>query len=343
MAHFYAHALSILLASGLLLPNVEAQQGGTVAMHADQANVTLAPKTADATTLKQNPLKMLRELEPPIQEPYVLGSGDTIGLYVASHSELSKEYIVGPDGFITIDLAGSVKIAGFTRDEAARAAEHALSFYYTHPVVTVSVEKYGSNTIMIFGNVQHPGILVYDGTVPTLLDAIGRGGLLVNPDAKDGLPTRCIIYRGDDTVVPVELRQLLMSNSPLSDIRLRRGDKVFVPVDQRRFVSVLGQVEKPGPVELTPDLDLKMLLSQAGGIKDEAGGNPNLHIIQASNNNETIIPFRDLMTPTGGREVALSPGDIVFVPKSGFSKVTYVLTKISPVATMVTLGALLAP
>ena len=148
---------------------------------------------------------MLRELEPPVQEAYVLGSGDTVDLYVATHPELSKQYVIGPDGFITIDLAGSVKIAGLTRDEAAKAAEHALSFYYTRPVVTVSVEKYGSNTIMIFGNVQHPGILVYDGTVPTLLDAIGRGGLLINPRDKDGLPARCIIYRGDDTVVPVEL------------------------------------------------------------------------------------------------------------------------------------------
>jgi polysaccharide export outer membrane protein len=196
---------------------------------------------------------------------------------------------------------------------------------------------------MIFGNVQHPGILPYDGTTPTLLDAIARGGLLVNPASKDGLPDRCIIYRGSDTVVPVALRQLLMSSSPLSDIRLRRGDKIYVPIEQQQFVSVIGQVQKPGPVAITADLDLKMALTQAGGLRDEAGDNPTIHIVQTASNQELTISFKQLLKPGGGGEVTLHPGDVVFIPKSGFNKVGYVLTKLSPAATMITLAALIGP
>ena len=61
---------------------------------------------------------------------------------------------------------------------------------------------------------------------------------------------------------------------------------------------------------------MKMLLTQAGGIKEEAGGNPDLHIIQASSNKESIIAFKELMTPNGGNEVTLSPGDIVLCPRA---------------------------
>jgi polysaccharide export outer membrane protein len=302
-----------------------------------------ATELSQGPQLKINPLKALQQLEAPLEEAYELGAGDTINLYVAGHPELSRDYIIGPDGLITIDVAGSVKVSNLTRIAAAKAVHDVLANYYTDPSVTIGVQKFGSNTVMIFGNVQHPGILLYEGTTPTLLDAIARGGLLVNPSSKDGLPERCIIYRGNDTVVPVALGELLLSNSPLADVRLRRGDKIFIPIEQTQFVSVLGQVGKPGPVAITSDLDLKMTLSRAGGLKDEAGDNPTVHVIQTASNQELTIPYKQLMRPGGGREVTLHPGDVVFIPKSGFNKVVYVLTKLSPAATIITLATLVAP
>jgi polysaccharide export outer membrane protein len=293
--------------------------------------------------LKVNPLKSLQQFEPPADAPYELGAGDTISVYVAGHPELTRTYQIGPDGLITIDVAGSVKVVNLTRDEAAKAVREKLLPFYTDPAVTIGVDKYDSNNVMIFGpGVMHPGVLAYGGTTPTLLDAIGRGVLVPNPASPDGLATRCDIYRGSDTVVTVQLRQLLMSSSALSDIRLRRGDKIFVPLDRQQFVSVLGQVGKPGPVVITPDLDLKLALSEAGGLKDEAGDNPTIHIVQTASNRELTIPYKQLMTPGGGREIALQPGDMVLIGKSGFNKVTYVLTKISPVATMISLASLVA-
>ncbi|MDP9052498.1 MAG: polysaccharide biosynthesis/export family protein [Acidobacteriota bacterium] len=306
--------------------------------------------TVDSTTgnpstipqLKINPLRALEQSEPAIGEAYELGAGDTIKLYVAGHPELSRDYIVGPDGLITIDVAGSVKVSDLSREAAAKVVRDTLAAYYTEPAVTIGVEKYGSNSVMIFGNIQHPGILPYEGTTPTLLDAIGRGGLLTNPSSTDGLPERCTIYRGSDTVLQVQLDDLLRSSSPLSDIRLRRGDKIFIPIDRQQFVSVLGQVGKPGPVAITPGFDLKMALTQAGGLKDEAGDNPTVHIIQTASNRELNISYKQLMTPGGGSEVTLRAGDVISIPRSGFNKFGYVLTKLSPALTMISLAALVA-
>jgi polysaccharide export outer membrane protein len=336
--------ICMALLIGLLAGRSYAQQSappgdGTQAVIAD-------PSTSDpsqGTGLKTNPLKVLEQSEPAIGESYELGAGDTIKLYVAGHPELSRDYIVGPDGFITIDVAGSVRVWNLTREAAAKVVQDTLVAYYNDPAVTIGIEKYGSNTVMIFGNIQHPGILAYEGTTPTLLDAIGRGGLLVNPSSRDGLPGRCIVYRGNDTVLQVQLDDLLRSSSPLSDIRLRRGDKVFIPIDRQQFVSVLGQVGKPGPVAIRPGLDLKLALAEAGGLKDEAGDNPTVHIIQIASNRELNIPYKQLMTPQGGSEVTLQAGDVISIPKSGFNKVGYVLTKLSPAATMVSLAALVAP
>jgi polysaccharide export outer membrane protein len=323
-----------LLAAGSSAQQLANSAGGTQ---------TAAADPPQGSQLKVNPLKALEQSQPPIEQAYELGAGDTIKLYVAGHPELSRDYTIGPDGFITIDLAGSVKVSNMTRQAAAKAVVDVLAADYIDPAVTIGVERYGSNTVMIFGNVKNPGILPYEGTTPTLLDAIGRAGLMVNPASKDGLPDRCIIYRGSDTVVQVQLRELLLSSSPLSDIRLLRGDKIFVPIDRQQFISILGQVSKPGPVAIRPDLDLKMALTEAGGLKDEAGDNPTIHIIQTASNRETTIPYKQLMTPGGGREIVLQAGDVISIGRSGFNKFTYVLTKLSPAATMVSLGLLVAP
>lgn len=339
MKIFFMIAVRVALPLSVLAGGFQLQ---LLAQTANGAQISAAD-AIQGSQLKINPLKILNDSEPAIEEAYELGAGDTISLYVAGYPELSRNYEIGPDGFITIAVAGSVKVSNLSRDAAAKAVHDTLAPYYTNPSVTIGVEKYGSNTVMIFGNIQHPGILSYEGTTPTLLDAIGRGGLLVNPISKDGLPDRCIIYRGSDTVMPVELRKLLMSSSPLSDIRLRRGDKIFIPIDRQQFVSVLGQVTKPGPVAITSDLDFKLAMAEVGGIKDEAGDNPTVHIVQTASNRELTIPYKQLMKPGGEKEIELNPGDVIFIPKSGFNKATYALTKLSPAATMISLATLIVP
>jgi polysaccharide export outer membrane protein len=333
--------LCTALLLGLLTAGCPAQQSAQPALSTGGSQAVAADQ---GSQLKVNPLKALQQFEPPAEEPYELGAGDTINVYVAGHPELSRSYQIGPDGLITIDIVGSIKVSNLSRDEAAKTVRDKLAVYYTEPAVTVGVDKYDSNTIKIFGpGVKSPGVLAYGGTTPTLLDAIGRGGLAPNTASPDGLADDCFIYRGSDTVVKVQLRELLTSNNPLSDLRLRRGDAIFIPLDRQKFVNIFGQVGKPGPVAITPDLDLKLALSQAGGLKDEAGDNPMIHIVSTANNREYTIPYKELMKPGGGREIALQPGDAILIGKSGFNKVTYVLTKISPVATMISLATLVAP
>jgi polysaccharide export outer membrane protein len=343
MSKVFNIPLCTALLLGLLAGRSRAQQSAPPA----NATHTMSsdPSTGNPSQgpqLRTNPLKVLEQSEPAIGEAYELGAGDTIKLYVAGHPELSRDYIVGPDGFITIDVAGSVKVWNLTREVAAKAVHDTLAVYYNEPAVTIGVEKYGSNTVMIFGNIQRPGIIAYEGTTPTLLDAIGRAGLVANPSSKDGIPERCIIYRGSDTVLQMQLGEYLRGNNPLSDIRLRRGDKIFIPVDRQQFISVLGQVGKPGPVAITPGLDLKMALTNAGGLKDEAGDNPTVHIIQTASNRTLNIPYKQLMTPGGGSEVALQAGDVISISKSGFNKVGYVLAKLSPALTVISLASLIA-
>jgi polysaccharide export outer membrane protein len=347
----------ITLLPGLPAGSLFAQQTQTVAMTtaaaspsgpapsaaAPAAGAPAADTASGDPQLKLSPEKVLENFEAPADAQYQLGAGDTIDLYVAGHPELTHAYTVGPDGRITLPISGQLSVLNLTREGAGKAITDAMSAYYTNPAVTVGVEKYGSNKIMIYGNVQHPGTLDYEGTQPTLLDAISRGGMVTNTSAKDGLPDQCMIYRatnGQTQTVNVNLREMLTGGSPMSDLRLRRGDVIFVPIQQQQFISVMGEVMHPGPVTYTAQLDLRMAMTQAGGLGEAAGGNPTIWIVQTSTGKKIQVKWNDLMQPGGASEVRLHPGDMIYVPKSGFYKFTYIFSKLSPIATMATLIAL---
>lgn len=287
--------------------------------------------------LKLNPTKALEAFEPAADEEYELGPGDEISMDVPGHPELTGKHVIGPDGRITLPIAGTVEIANKTRVGAGQAIADALTPYYTDVNVTIGVDKYGSNHIMILGNVQHPGVLYYDST-PTLLDAIARGGLMATSSNKDGIPERCMIYRGNDQTMTVELRKLLQGGNAMADIRLRRNDIVFVPVQQEEFISMMGEVKIPGAIPLTQNLSLHQAIAQAGGPTEFAG--KNIEIVQYSTGKTTVIPYSQLLTPNGDREITLHAGDIVAIPKSGLAKWSTVMTRLSPITSMATLATI---
>lgn len=298
--------------------------------------------------LRVNPLKVLQRFEPAENEEYQLGPGDEISLDFPGHPELSSKHVVGPDGRITLPLTGSIQVADQTREGVGLLVVKTLSTYYSNLFVTVRIDKYGSNRILLIGNVQHPGVLLFDET-PTLLDVIARGGLIANNNVnatmnskvRDGIPEHCTIYRGKDEVVQVDLKSLLTSGNPLANLRLRRNDVVFVPAEKEVFVSVLGEVARPGAVPLTPESTLASVIAQAGSLSDGAGLSPVVQIIQPSTGKQLTIPFKKLVSAGAAQEITLHPGDIIYVPKSGFYKATWVLQRVSPVVTAVALGMML--
>jgi polysaccharide export outer membrane protein len=299
----------------------------------DQAAEPANPK------LKPNPLEALRKFEPPADEEYELGRGDEIQVDFTGRPELQTKLVMGPDGRITLPLAGELQLAGLSRTEAAKKIETSLSPYYANLSALVTVTRYTANRVLVLGAVDHPGPMVFDG-VPTLLEAVTRGGLpLVGPLKRPQIPDQCAIYRGSDEVMWVQLRQLVESGNPLADIRLRREDVVYVPDPSERFVSVLGEVNHPGAVELDTNSTVASVLAGAGGITEKAGANPRLQIIDPKTGTSRVLSFKDLLKPAKSLEVTLKPGDILYIPESGFYRATYLLERINPLASLAVLAA----
>jgi len=291
-----------------------------------------------APGLKPSPIETLRNFEPSRDEEYRLGKGDEVTIDFAGRPELQAKLVVGPDGRITLPLAGDIKLADLTRADAAKAIEIPLAAYYSNLVAQVTVTKYTANRVVLVGAVDHPGIYTFDGT-PTLLEVLARGGVEAGPNRSgqtpevNQIPERCAIYRGSEQVVWVELRALMETGNALADLRLRRDDVVYVPSVSERFVSVLGEVQHPGAIPLAHNSTVASLLAQAGGLTDHAGNNAHIQIVDPSNGSSRVLTLKELLDPAKSLEVTLRPGDILYVPKSGFYRATFVLERLSPLIT----------
>lgn len=295
--------------------------------------------------LKPNAEETLRNFEPSSDEEYRLGKGDAITVDFAGRPDLLAKLIVGPDGRITLPLAGDILLDGLTRQQAAHAIEAALAPYYSNLVVTVTVTAYTANRVVLLGAVDHPGTISFDGT-PTLLEALARGGVQAGPDRSGGgpstqadmIPERCAIYRGNDQVIWVELRKLVETGNALADLRLRRDDVIYVPSNAERFVSVLGQVKNPGAIPLAYNATLASLVASAGGFADGAGSKPHIEIVDPTTGTKQVVSFADVMNPAKSSEIQLKPGDILYVPQSGFYHTTYFLERLNPLVTVATIA-----
>lgn len=323
------------------------------------AGLCHAQDSTSVPELKQNPMSVLKDFEPPPDQEYELGRGDEITVEVIGRPELSGKHVIGPDGRITLPVAGSLKLTDETRDKAAEDIQKALSAYYQNLTVSVGVDHYTSNQILLLGAVEHPGIMSFDKT-PTLLEVISRGGLPTTPTpgtiGTNGpalisgaslrplvVPETCMIYRGSQTMVTVQLRSLLQEGNPLADMRLRRDDIVYVP-GQEHYVSILGQVPHPGTLRLDSTSTLTQLLAEAGGPTDKAGRYPDIQIIHRSNGTEPgkvrIISYKEILQPKP-LDLTLVSGDIIYIPENGFNRTSDVLQKMAPLVNLVTVGALL--
>jgi polysaccharide export outer membrane protein len=101
----------------------------------------------------------------------------------------------------------------------------------------------------------------------------------------------------------------------------------------------MGEVTHPGPVELNNNATLSSVLAMAGGITEKAGSNPHVQIVDTKTGTSRNITFKELLNTPKGLEITLHPGDIIFVPQSGFYKATYFLERLTPLTTLATLAA----
>jgi polysaccharide export outer membrane protein len=269
-----------------------------------------------------------------------LGKGDEISVEVWSHPELSGKHIIGPDGKITLPVAGVISLVDLSREDAQKAIGEAYSKLYQDLAVTVSVDHYTSYRIFVLGRVGVPGALQFDSQ-PTLLDVVTRAASLpiggIGAD-KAGLG-RLEIIRGRDQMIWVDLKVLLAQGNLALNIRLARNDLVYMPDAGDQQVYVLGEVKHPGAFRLTPTMTFLDAFTQAGGLTEDAVED-RIEVVRSVSGEHRQFKLKELLASPQQLNYALEEGDIIYAPRRKMAKFGYVLQKTAALAAFAVIGTI---
>ena len=90
---------------------------------------------------------------------------------------------------------------------------------------------------------------------------------------------------------------------------------VVVSQIHSKVVYLLGEVTKPGPVEMSPGMTLLEAVASAGGVTDFAN-QKKVYILRKENGAQQKIPvnYKVALKGNGDLNVVLKPGDTIVVP-----------------------------
>jgi polysaccharide export outer membrane protein len=138
------------------------------------ANTTADPKATPATAASGENAAGTTPVSP---KTYIIGAEDILHIIVWNNAGLTGDFMVRPDGAVSIPLIGDVQVAGRTPQETESLITQRLKEgkLMLDPHVSVGLAKVNSKKYYINGGVNRPG--AYDLVVPlTIMEALVNAG-----------------------------------------------------------------------------------------------------------------------------------------------------------------------
>lgn len=288
----------------------------------------------------------------PLSGDYTLGTGDVLNVSVWGHPDLTSEVIVGPDGKITLPLAGPVSAAGTTVDQLRVIITNAYKNYIISPQVIVGIKTFRKLHAATLGQVTRPG--AYDLEVGArVLDLIAAAGGLTDAAALN----RARLVRASGDNQPIDLDALLLHQDMSANVALKPGDTIFIPEDTNKRVFVIGDVKNPGVFPLKGSVTMLQAIAMAGGPDPKGAGTAKTAYIVRRGGGDNAQPIYASVggvakadnLPSGGtlitanlaaimhdpgQDVVVQPGDVVMVPQSNLGGLQFIVSILSGISSI---------
>jgi polysaccharide export outer membrane protein len=160
---------------------------------------------------------------------YILGPGDSVGIFVWGNEELSTLTSIRPDGKLTTHLVEDLEASGKTSSELARDIEAAYSEYVRQPVVSVTVSGFAGvpeQMIRVLGEATNPKRIPFRKHM-TLLDlVIAVNGLTPYADGNNSVLVR--VVDGKQQTYKLRIDDLIKKGDISANVSLMPGDILII-------------------------------------------------------------------------------------------------------------------
>lgn len=206
----------------------------------------------------------------PTPNNYVLGSNDHLVVDVyGAFTQSKQEVVVNADGYITLNMAGAIKVGGLPFEEAKENIRNALSkvisgFGNGATKLRVSLGDVRSIKVTITGEVIAPGTYTMS-SLNSVFNALYRAG---GPNEL-GSFREVKLIRDNSVIAVLDLYDILITGFSDSNRLLKDQDIIQVPTFKNR-ITVSGETKRKGYFETISNETLDDLMSFTGGFSPKA-------------------------------------------------------------------------
>jgi len=186
---------------------------------------------------------------------YLLRPGDTLDLQYRLTPEFNQTVMVQPDGYINLNVAGTIFVKGLTVDQTHDLIVQTVSTRLKDPELNLVLESFTHPYVVVAGQVAKPGQIELKEDMTALGAILMAGGF--TPDAKAG---QVIVFRKlNESIAVVRVLHLsgVKKTAQLEkDMALQPGDMILVPQDTISKIEHYMKVANIGmyinPLSLVP-------------------------------------------------------------------------------------------
>ena len=183
------------------------------------------------------PLSIAAQVQTPprlttvTEDRYRLQPGDVLEVQFRYSPEFNQTVTVQPDGYITLEIGGDLKVAGFTIEQTRAAILRQARTRLQDPVATIVLKEFQRPYFVVAGEVNQPGKIEMRERVTAIQAIMLAGGM--KETAKS---SQVVVFRKINSdwaeVKLLNLKNIRRTSDLENDLTLQAGDIVFVPRDK---------------------------------------------------------------------------------------------------------------
>ena len=282
------------------------------------------PRRAPAARLDVPPFTDASEL--PLKStkagattPYRVGPLDELVVVVWGREDLGSQVPIGlsgelrgsgvrEDGTLVMPFLGPMNVSGKGIEEIRTDIQSRYSSLIENPQIEVKLHACASRKVEVSGEIGQPGQYFLCEDMITLGDVIGAAdGPTANTDLIRGVLTR------DGHPYHLDYDRATRGESPVADIVMQDGDRVFFPQLDERVVYVFGEVGRQGIFSIPAEgMTLLGALARARGIDTVGAKHEGIYLIRQQSGRPVAyeLTMSELLQAP---EIPLANGDRLFV------------------------------
>ena len=254
-----------------------------------------------------------------VSADYRVGPGDVLDVAVLGNADLTRTATVQPTGSITFPLLNEVPVAGLTVSEIQRRLTALLiKDFLVDPHVEVKVKEFQSQFVIVLGEVNTPGRKVLRGGSRLVDVLVEAGGFTPRASGEIVITRTEGSFEGGSKILRMRLGGTFSAQDYVGlELALRNGDVITAPA--RQYVTVEGEVQRPGRYAIEGDLTVTGAISTAGGLTRFGSSDVKLRRIEAGTGRVTITKV-DLKDVRKGKypDPPVAPNDVITVSRRLF-------------------------